>query len=97
MISSASTAISNIRPGDWLFVADLFEESPGFHIEPTSDEDTEQRKQRAQLTLDRRSEYRDQRYYRILHAQIDERAGSVALQLERGLDGHTSYDLQAQV
>jgi serine/threonine protein kinase len=96
-VTGKGSKISNIRPGDWLFVADLFEESAGFHIEPTGDEDTEQRKQRAQMTLDRRSEYRDQRYYRILHAQIDERAGTFALQLERGLDGHTSYDLQAQV
>jgi len=96
-VAGKGSKISNIRPSDWLFVADLFEDNPGFHIEPTGDEDTEQRRQRAQLTLDRRSEYRDQRYYRILKAKIDERAGTFALQLERGLDSHTSYDLQAQV
>jgi serine/threonine protein kinase len=96
-VAGKGSKISNIRPSDWLFVADLFEERPGFHVEAESDEDTEQRVRRAELALDRRSEYRDHRYYRILNAQVDERAGTFALQLDGRLDGHTEYDLQAQV
>lgn len=89
--------ISNIGPSDWLFVADLFEDHEGFHIEAAGDEDTEQRKRRAQLTLDRRNAYRDQRYYRIRRAEVNERAGSFALQLEGSLKGHDKHDLQAHV
>src|SRR5262249_27997695 len=85
LVVGKGSKISNIRPSDWLFVADLFEEQEGYHIEPAGDEDTEQRRKRAQLTLERRSEYRDHRYYRIVRADIDDRAGTFALQLQRSL------------
>jgi len=96
-VTGKGSKIGNIRPSDWLFVADLFEEQESYHLEPGGDEDTEQCRRRAQLTLERRGQYRDHRYYRIERAEVDERAGSFVLQLERGLGGHASYDLQAHI
>lgn len=96
-VMGKGSKISNIGPSDWLFVADLFEDYENFHVAPAGDEDTDQRKHRAQLTLDRRNAYRDHRYYRIREAAVDERAGTFALQLEGSLAGHVHYDLQAHV
>lgn len=96
-VTGKGSKISNIQASDWLFVADLFDESMGYHLDPTTDEDTGQRERRAQRTRDLRSEYRDRRYYRIKVAHLDERSGQFVLELEKEVATRERYDLQAQI
>lgn len=96
-VTGKGSKISNIQASDWLFVADLFDESAGYHIEPGDDEDTAQREERAQRTSDLRSEYRDRRYYRIDHAELDGLSGDFTLRLEKGVASPERFDLQAQI
>lgn len=96
-VSGKGSKISNIQPGDWLFVADLFDESADYHIAPGADEDTAQREDRARRIQDLREEYRDRRYYRIQAAALDERSGRFTLELDKAVPAHERYDLQAQI
>lgn len=96
-VTGKGSKISNIQASDWLFVADLFDESASYHLDPTTDEDTSQRERRAQLTRDLRSEYRDRRYYRIEAAHLDERSGQFVLELEKEVATPERHDLQAQI
>lgn len=89
--------ISNIQPNDWVFVADLFEESNNYHLTPSGDEDTNQREELAQRALEQRSEYRDKRFYRIMQATMNERLGTFDLRLEQKVVSAERYDLQAQI
>jgi len=96
-VTGKGSKISNIQPSDWVFIADLFEESNNYHIPPHGDEDTDQREQLAQRTLEQRSEYRDKRFYRITQAAMDERLGTFDIQLEQGVVSAERFDLQAQI
>ncbi len=97
LVTGKGSKISNIQASDWLFVADLFDETASYHIEPGTDENTSQREERAQRTRDLRSEYRDRRYYRIDAANLDEQSGQFSLKLEKGVATPERYDLQAQI
>ena len=87
--------ISNIQPTDWLFVADLFVDNASYHV--TSADNTIAAEDRVEHALGRRSDYLDQRYYRINAAEVDEHSGAFILQLERSIEAQQKNDLQAQI
>lgn len=89
--------ISSIQPSDWLYIADLFDESSGYHPDAPEDENTAQREDRAKQAKKLRSEYRDRRYYRVEASNLDERTGAFTLDLESPVISQERDDLQAQI